>query len=67
VQVVTTDDKGHFDLGIVRPGKYRLLASPNRAFKQPPSLYCPNGHECELKITLVANPTDQLDFNCPIR
>jgi hypothetical protein len=26
VTVVSTDDDGHFDLGTVKPGKYRLLA-----------------------------------------
>jgi len=58
VQVVSTDDKGRFDLGIIKPGKYRLLASPHRGFKQPATLLCQNGHECELKITLIVNPTD---------
>jgi hypothetical protein len=67
VRVVSTDDHGRFDLGIVKPGKYRLLASPTRAFKQPSALQCQNGDMCELKITLIANPTDMLDSQCPIR
>jgi len=66
-RVVSTDSGGHFDLGIVRPGNYRLLASPNRTFKQPPTLQCHDGKNCELQITLVANPTDQPDSSCPIR
>jgi hypothetical protein len=67
VRVVSTDGAGHFDLGIVTPGKYRLLASPTRAFKQPAALQCQSGDVCELKITLIANPTDMPDSQCPIR
>src|SRR5215831_9702276 len=37
---VKTDDDGAFDLGIVGPGDFRLLASPTRTFKQPDSLVC---------------------------
>jgi hypothetical protein len=65
--VVSTDDDGHFDLGTVKPGKYRLLASPNRGFQQPSILRCQNGPECDLKITLIVNPTDQPESICPIR
>jgi hypothetical protein len=67
VQVISTDGDGHFDLGIVEPGSYRLLASPNREFKQPSALQCQGGKDCDVKITLIANPTDQLGASCPIR
>lgn len=67
VQVISTDSDGYFDLGIVKPGSYRLLASPNRAFKQASALRCQGGKDCELKITLIGNPTDQPDASCPIR
>jgi hypothetical protein len=67
VRAVTTDADGHFDLGSVKPGKYRLLPSPTRAFKQPEKLECPDGSICELKMTLQINPTDQPDSICPIR
>jgi hypothetical protein len=67
VGVVTTDDDGHFDLGTVKPGKYRLLASPNRAFQQPSTLRCEKGPACDLKITLIVNATDQPESICPIR
>jgi hypothetical protein len=67
VRVVSTDGAGHFDLGIVKPGKYRLLASPNRGFKQPSTLQCQDGDMCELKITLVLNPSDMPAASCPIR
>jgi hypothetical protein len=30
-----TDNEGRFDLGVVKQGKYRLLLSPHRGFKQP--------------------------------
>jgi hypothetical protein len=67
MRVVSTDGNGHFDLGIVKPGKYRLLASPHRGFKQPSALLCQSGDMCELKITLIVNPTDMPDSPCPIR
>jgi len=67
LRVIATDNTGHFDLGIVQPGKYRLLASPNREFKQPSTLQCQTGDMCELKIVLILNPTDMPDLPCPIR
>ncbi len=67
VRIVATDNNGHFDLGIVKPGKYRLLASPHREFKQPSALQCQDGGLCELKITLISNPTDMPESRCPIR
>jgi hypothetical protein len=67
VRVVSTDRNGHFDLGTVKAGKYRLLASPHRGFKQPSELRCQDGNMCDLKITLVLNPSDLPDAPCPIR
>ncbi len=67
VKVISTDGDGRFDLGIVMPGNYRLLASPHRGFKQPSALECHDGKRCELKITLIVEPSDQLDSSCPIR
>jgi len=66
-RVVVTDEEGHFELGIVKPGSYRLLASPNRTFKQPSALQCHDANSCEFQITLIRNATDQLDASCPIR
>jgi hypothetical protein len=67
VRVVSTDGDGHFDLGIVKSGNYRLLASPHRGFKQPSELECQNGNICDLKITLILNPSDLPAAPCPIR
>jgi hypothetical protein len=66
VKVATTGTDGHFDLGLVKPGKYRFLASPTRAFKQPSALTC-DRDVCEINIVLAANSTDQLDQSCLIR
>jgi hypothetical protein len=66
VQQSSTDADGKFDLGMVRKGQYRLLLSPHRGFKQPEKLEC-GSHECGLDTILIANPTDQLAANCPIR
>jgi hypothetical protein len=64
---VLTDDDGHFDFGLVSPGKYRFLPSPTRAFKQPKHADCFEGEVCELNVVLEANPTDQAFMNCPIQ
>jgi hypothetical protein len=67
VKMTTTDADGRFDLGTIEPGRYRLLPSPSRVFKQPSKLQCENEGTCDLKITLVVNATDQPDSICPIR
>jgi len=67
IRTVVTDANGQFDLGLVKSGKYRLLPSPTRAFKQPEKLECQSGDTCQLKIALQANATDQPESLCPIR
>jgi len=64
-----TDDRqeGRFDFGLIDPGKYRFLPSPNRGFKQPANLNCFESPECELKLTLEVNPTDQEFAGCLIQ
>jgi len=64
---VFTDDEGRYDFGMVRPGKYRFLPSPSRAFKQPKQVHCIEGKTCKLNLVLEANPTDQAFVNCPIQ
>jgi hypothetical protein len=66
LKTVTTDDNGNFDLGAVEKGEYRLLASPNRIFQQPPRVECPEKN-CQLNIALQINATDQPESACPIR
>jgi hypothetical protein len=66
IKSVQTDAQGNFDLGIVNAGHYRLLLSPNRGSAQPQKLDC-LARECKLDITLIANPTDSVTANCPIR
>jgi hypothetical protein len=66
VRTVMTDRDGHFHLGAVKVGKYRLVASPTRSFQQPENLRCVNEH-CELSITLAVSPTDMPNYNCPVR
>jgi hypothetical protein len=67
VRQVATDDAGTFDLGMVESGRYRLLASWTRSFRQPENLTCQAGNDCNLAIKLVAPPTDGPDVNCPVR
>jgi|SRR5713101_885073 len=67
VKVITTDEKGYFDLGMVAAGKYRFLASPHRGFKQPIDLKCPTGDKCELNIALQVNNPDTPISVCPVR
>jgi hypothetical protein len=63
---VSNDSEGRFDLGKIKKGDYRLLASPTRAFRQPEETWCRADAECVLEITLHANPTDLPDSQCPI-
>jgi hypothetical protein len=62
----TTDEQGKFDLGEIKAGQYRLLASPTRVFGQSKLLTCAD-KDCILHVELPANPTDMPTFNCPIR
>jgi hypothetical protein len=65
---VLTDKDGHFDLRVVEPGRYRLLPGPNRGWKQPLSVTCGGSvSECELKLVVAINPTDQPFAGCPIQ
>ena len=66
VKKLSTDADGKFDLGTVKRGKYRLLLSPHRGFKQPEKLEC-TSRTCTLAVILIVNPTDQLASSCPIR
>jgi hypothetical protein len=67
VKKVTTDDEGLFRLGMIPKGRYRLLASPTRAFKQVDWLDCGSGGECSLPIVLEADRTDMPIARCPVR
>jgi hypothetical protein len=62
-----TDDDGAFTLDEAEPGKYRLLASPTRAFAQPAKLDCYEKRDCNLEITLKANASDLAYAGCPVR
>jgi|GEM_PF-5389207 len=66
VTVVRTDSSGRFSLGEIKRGKYRLLASPNRAFRQPELLRC-SGGSCDFPIKLQVKSTDGPDSACPVR
>jgi hypothetical protein len=62
-----TDADGYFNLGYIHGGRYRLLASPTRAFKQAEKLECGIGRECSLPIVLEAEQTDSPIAQCPVR
>jgi len=66
-RTVTTNREGRFDLGTVDAGKYRFLPAPNRGFKQPKEVQCWEGQDCEVKLTLQVNPTDQEFSGCSIQ
>jgi hypothetical protein len=63
---VNTDENGVFELGKVDAGKYRLLASPTRAFKQPGILQC-FIDECDFDIVLQPNEGEAATSDCPVR
>lgn len=64
---VTTDQDGNFSLGLLAKGKYRLLASQDRLFKQPDSLVCSPKKDCFLNVKLRVTGTDMPESFCPIR
>ena len=66
VQVTMTDADGRFRFKEVKAGKYRLIASPTRAFEQPAHLLCEEV-DCDLLITLRPSPTDMPPSQCPVR
>jgi len=63
---VTTDIEGRFRFHLIHAGRYRLIASPTRAFQQPSRIQC-DSSDCEFSITLQVNPTDMPDSVCPVR
>jgi hypothetical protein len=66
-RTVVTDTNGEFDLKIGEPGQYRFLPAPNRGWKQPARFTCGGTLNCQIKLTLEVNPTDQPFAGCPIR
>jgi hypothetical protein len=64
---VVTAINGEFDLKIVEPGQYRFLPAPNRGWKQPTRVTCGETPNCQIKLVLEVNPTDQRFAGCPIR
>jgi hypothetical protein len=63
---VNTDENGVFELGKIEAGKYRLLASPTRAFKQPGNLEC-FIDECDFDIVLQPAESEAATAACPVR
>ena len=66
-RTVATEKDGRFDLGTVDPGKYRFLPGPNRGWKQPKDVKCWEGRDCEIKMVLQVNPSDQEFAGCPVQ
>lgn len=67
VKKVWTDKDGNFDFDSIPEGQYRLLASPNRLFRQADKLECQVYDPCVLLITLQVSATDQPDMFCPVK
>ena len=66
-RTAVTDSAGRFDLRVVELGKYRFLPAPNRGFKQPRQLMCPEGRECEINLVLQVGSTDESLAGCPVQ
>jgi hypothetical protein len=64
---VRTNKLGQWGLGRVPPGKYRLIASPTRAFAQPELIEAGASWELNVELVLHANPTDMPDSQCAVR
>jgi hypothetical protein len=66
-RAISTNKDGHFDLGVVEAGRYRFLPAPNRGFKQPVSVLCYGGRDCDIDLILQANSSDQPFAGCLIQ
>jgi hypothetical protein len=75
-QILTSailDEEGRFDLGIVPPGRFRLIAFWSQEkkvirlplFDQPKPVSCRGEDECHLEILLALHGTDQRFESCP--
>ncbi len=67
LRTVKTDKAGRFDLGDLVAGRYRIVASWTRAFRQPNQLQCSKTGDCHLAIQLKARATDGPESVCPVR
>jgi hypothetical protein len=68
------EQDGRFSLGIVKAGSYRLVfvrmqggVAQRPGSYQPEQLSCEGSNACEVKVRLVATPTDQVTDMCPPR
>ena len=66
VREVVTDERGHFDLGSVDAGRYRILAVDAKGFTQPNLVICPKS-DCKIDQVLRVGSTDTLEAICPIK
>jgi hypothetical protein len=67
IRKIMTDANGNFDLAVVAKGRYRLLASPSRLFRQAEDLSCGPADKCTLQIVLRVSSTDMPESVCPVR
>ena len=62
---VQTDNSGHFLLGSINAGRYRLITFA-RGFQQPSQSVCPRLATCTLEIVLTPHTTDSFPESiCP--
>jgi hypothetical protein len=71
-RAISTNEDGHFDLGVVDVGRYCFLLAPNRGFKQPVRVLCRDKDETAKSIssckrTRLTNRSSIVQFNnqCP--
>jgi hypothetical protein len=63
----STDKNGRFDLKLVERGRYRFLPAPNRGWRQPESVVCSRESDCELRLVVALNSSDQPFAGCPLQ
>ncbi|MGA7155666.1 MAG: hypothetical protein WBY53_02400 [Acidobacteriaceae bacterium] len=73
LKVASLDSKGHFEVQRLSYGRVNLIlvlmknGKPTRTgFESPQWLECTKSLECKLDVVLVAAPTDQPKYQCPL-
>lgn len=67
VKLVKTDETGRFELGLVGPGEYRLIAGPDRSWEQIRRIECIGSGDCSMNLLLYPAERDKAGENCPVQ
>jgi hypothetical protein len=67
VKVLRTNEAGRFDLGLIGPGEYRLIAAPDRNWEQIRMVECVGPGDCSMNLLLYPAEGKKAGENCPVQ